>query len=801
MFTGCQDTRVPGDLPPQHISPACQWTCITREDTNSHTQTRTMKAKALSVKECGWTAEDCHLVEELPGDSHRGTLCLPNIFRSKKVKPFRRTQTTGPAYQVYYTARELLLEVLDRGAIRELMWRASVLSCGPPRPSHAQRREQGVRFSEEDYTEMLTCFSMVLQDGLAVGERELSLRLEGWKGVLKRNCFQSCLLHLSRLEDEDKLEALSAFCGHVTKRYRGLYTPGENLAVKKYKLRYQQIPCTLHLAILCDISSGFICNMHLYIPEQLRGRSKKPVVVQVVEHLIRPFCSHRHLLWLDPSVWTEGKLLHIFSESKVKIRTASTEPSSSAQSTSKFFSPSLLAAHLQGWTGPALLFPLSDMRESQADVLLPGLWVALHSIYINTFVLHTLQSSGRQVQLTQFTRTLASQLALDNSAGVPVLPQLSSASYQEMQSLTSFPKQRKNTHSSGPVTEKRLQGWDRPGVCGLDNSGNFCYLNAVLQCVCSTVPLVEHLLHQDTCKELARAKCRVAQVFVRLLEQMWLGRSSSCAPVEASSLLCSILPQFNNHSQQDAQELLLLLFNALHDDLKKVGRCEMHSSERLRRDQDINCASGPGESTIVSKLFEGQLGYMTVCTQCDHQTHNTQTFTVLSLPIPTHVGKCSIQDCLSLFFEQTLLTGGEKMLCSACERRKETALLTCLDKPPEILVLHLKRFGCKGKNQVKLRTNVIFSMVLDLSLFLSSSAQNTSCSSYRLYAVVNHAGHLNMGHYTALCHSALTRTWHRFNDSAVRELRDSHVQSPDAYVLLYSRKPFRKPKIVGLKMT
>lgn len=55
-----------------------------------------------------------------------------------------------------------------------------------------------------------------------------------------------------------------------------------------------------------------------------------------------------------------------------------------------------------------------------------------------------------------------------------------------------------------------------------------------------------------------------------------------------------------------------------------------------------------------------------------------------------------------------------------------------------------------------------------------------------------------MGHYTALCHNALTQTWHRFDDSAVEELQDSLVQSPNAYMLLYSRTPFQKPKIGGL---
>ncbi|XP_010782591.1 putative ubiquitin carboxyl-terminal hydrolase 50 [Notothenia coriiceps] len=292
-----------------------------------------------------------------------------------------------------------------------------------------------------------------------------------------------------------------------------------------------------------------------------------------------------------------------------------------------------------------------------------------------------------------------------------------------------------------------------------------------------------------------RLKCRVVVTFVRLLEEMWLGRSSSCAPVEARSVLCSILPQFNNYSQQDAQELLLFLLNALHDDLNKH---KMRSSKRPRQDQKRNCFPAVGGSTIVSHLFEGQLAYMTLCMHCDHQTHSTQTFTVLSLPLPTDINKCSIQDCLSLFFEQTVLTGGEQMLCSMCGLRRETTVLTCLDKPPEILMLHLKRFGCKGKNQMKLKTNVEFSSMLDLSPFLSSSVQNNSFSSYHLYAVVNHIGHLNMGHYTALCHNALTRTWHCFDDSAVREVQDSLVQSPNAYMLLYSRKPFQKPNIHGL---
>uniref|UniRef100_A0A3Q2CUY4 ubiquitinyl hydrolase 1 n=1 Tax=Cyprinodon variegatus TaxID=28743 RepID=A0A3Q2CUY4_CYPVA len=316
----------------------------------------------------------------------------------------------------------------------------------------------------------------------------------------------------------------------------------------------------------------------------------------------------------------------------------------------------------------------------------------------------------------------------------------------------------------------------RPGVCGLDNSGNSCYLNAVLQCLCSTMPLVEHLLNQDTRKDLGR----LAQVFVQLLEKMWLGSSSSCAPVETRSMLGSIFPQFDNYTQQDAQELLLHLLNGLHEDLKKVP--QNHSSTKTPGEKQSTT-----ESTIISDLFEGQLSYLTYFMQCGHQAHNAQIFTVLSLPIPKKSKKCSIEDCLSLFFEETILTAAEQTLCSACGLRREAAVQTCLDKPPEILILHLKRFGCKGKSQVKLST------VSELNIQLSHKEKNPIFLSLQ-----NHTGHLDMGHYTAVCYNSLLGMWHCFDDALVREVQEKLVQSPNAYVLFYMHKPFYKPKIQGL---
>uniref|UniRef100_A0A8C7V6E4 Ubiquitin carboxyl-terminal hydrolase n=1 Tax=Oryzias sinensis TaxID=183150 RepID=A0A8C7V6E4_9TELE len=346
-------------------------------------------------------------------------------------------------------------------------------------------------------------------------------------------------------------------------------------------------------------------------------------------------------------------------------------------------------------------------------------------------------------------------------------------------------------HTTTPAAFRQAHPADgvqpNSGVCGLENSGNSCYLNAVLQCLSATMPLVEQLLHSDTRKGLARSKCRVSEVFVHLLEKMWMGTGSSCSPLEVMSALCSVLPQFNNDSQQDAQELLLLLLNTLHDDFNKPARME----------QIKGCSP---HSNLVTRLFEGQLSYMCICMHCHHQAHNTQAFTVLSLPVPKGTIKCSIQDCLTLFFKQTVLTGGEQAMCSVCGLKRETAITAGAKQFWMNIRNHLFhlvcRFGSKGKSQVKLRTNVLFLTKLDLSQFLSGLVPNES--SYHLYAVVNHTGHLNMGHYTALCYNSLAQTWHCFDDAAVCEVQEDRVQSPNAYLLFYSHKPFHRPRIAGL---
>ena len=59
---------------------------------------------------------------------------------------------------------------------------------------------------------------------------------------------------------------------------------------------------------------------------------------------------------------------------------------------------------------------------------------------------------------------------------------------------------------------------------------------------------------------------------------------------------------------------------------------------------------------------------------------------------------------------------------------------------------------------------------------------------YDLYAVSNHYGSLNGGHYTAYAFNAVSGNWYDFNDSSVSPASEKNVVTAGAYLLFYRKR-------------
>ncbi|XP_060679600.1 ubiquitin carboxyl-terminal hydrolase 21-like [Hemiscyllium ocellatum] len=184
-------------------------------------------------------------------------------------------------------------------------------------------------------------------------------------------------------------------------------------------------------------------------------------------------------------------------------------------------------------------------------------------------------------------------------------------------------------------------------------------------------------------------------------------------------------------------------------------------------------------------LFVGQLNSTLRCTTCGHKSTTFEVFCDLSLPIPKQrlsmTGRVSLLECLSLFTAEEELDTDNAPMCERCNQRKRSTKRLTIQRFPKILVLHLNRFSFSRYAIRKSTAHVEFPLDgLSLRQFAADKAGNPV---YDLYAVCNHTGTVNGGHYTAYCRSG--GRWHVYNDSRVSLIQENQVVSSEAYVLFY----------------
>lgn len=239
---------------------------------------------------------------------------------------------------------------------------------------------------------------------------------------------------------------------------------------------------------------------------------------------------------------------------------------------------------------------------------------------------------------------------------------------------------------------------------------------------------------------------------------------------------------FRSSMHQDAHEFLNYLLNKIVEEIEEERKQTRQNGEDLSTSittlsppSTVHTGSNAGtpaqNATLVHKLFEGVLTSETRCLTCETVSSRDESFLDLSIDIERN---SSVTACLRQFSASEMLSQKNKFFCDSCCGLQEAEKRMKIKKLPNILALHLKRFKYQDDVQKYIKLTYRVAFPFELRLFNTVDDADNADRLYNLSGIVVHIGSgPHHGHYISIVKTL--GQWSVFDDDNVYPILEQDI--------------------------
>lgn len=312
-----------------------------------------------------------------------------------------------------------------------------------------------------------------------------------------------------------------------------------------------------------------------------------------------------------------------------------------------------------------------------------------------------------------------------------------------------------------------------PGLVGLQKSGGFIYLNAILQSLSNIGRLRIYLLTKDIYEDLKNNQNKkISFALAEVLYNIWIKpNKKSFSP----NIIKKAIYDTNPCYIKTPKDLIQLLLDNIHRELNDLQN-KPDILNNIKIETNNNYINSNKNSSIIVDEFYGFIANEIICEKCSNISYIYEETKIISFSLE-EIGKymskkdINISDCFNFYTRKEKST---QETCQNCHNflSKEIKIMNT----PKTLIINFDR-----KDNIEGNIKIVPEEYLDLKKYLSNSK---SLFFYELKGIICKD---ERGNFIAYCKNSDNCEWYKYNDENVSKVYFSEVKGARLqYVLFYN---------------